>query len=114
MDESLARESHRNDDTTKRDNEGTQHKHHEAKTVDHRIFPCCRACGVDFQMTSVQTSANGEVTASSTIPRRIGIVYQQEVADVSGWQTGNVQSMERDGNKIEDKYVDKYVGSNGV
>jgi hypothetical protein len=56
-----------------------------------------------------------EVTASSTIPRRIlGSYTNKKSRTFLDGKRVTIQSMERAGNKIEDKYVDKYVGWNGV
>jgi hypothetical protein len=103
-----------NMNATKRNNEGnTAEAPRQAKTGGPQgFFPwLLRACGVDFQMTSVQTSANGEVTASSYNSKAHSGSYTNKKSRtfLDNGRRVTVQSMERDGNKIEDKYVDNML-----
>jgi curved DNA-binding protein CbpA len=115
MDEEFAKrfQSH-NTNATKRKNEGATAQARQAKTGGQQgFFPwLLRACGIDFQMTSVQTSANGEVTASSYNSKAHSGSYTNKKSrtflDNNGKRV-TIQSMERDGNKIEDKYVDNML-----
>jgi curved DNA-binding protein CbpA len=114
-----------NDATNRRDNEGAtrttttttttaQAPRQANKTGGQQgFFPwLLRACGVDFQMTSVQTSANGEeVTASSYNSKAHSGSYTNKKSRtfLNNGKRVTIQSMERDGNKIEDKYVDNML-----
>jgi curved DNA-binding protein CbpA len=95
---------------TKRDEEGAQVR--QAKTGGQGFFPwLLRACGIDFQMTSVQTSADGEVTASSYNSKATSGSYTNKKSRtfLENGKRVTIQSMERDGNKIEDKFVDNML-----
>jgi hypothetical protein len=116
MDEEFGKrfQSH-NTNAAKRDNEGATAPARQAKTGGQPgFFPwLLRACGIDFQMTSVQTSANGEVIASSYNSKAHSGSYTNKKSrtflDNNTGKRVTVQSMERDGNKIEDKYVDNML-----
>jgi hypothetical protein len=76
------------------------------------FFPwLLRARGVDFQMTSVQTSANGEATASAYNSKAHSGSYTNKKSRtfLDNGKRVTIQSMERDGNKIQDKYVDNML-----
>jgi curved DNA-binding protein CbpA len=77
------------------------------------FFPwLMRACGIDLQMTTVSTSANGEVTASSYNSKAHSSTYTNKNSRTFLQDDGKrvtIQSMERDGNKIEEKYVDNLL-----
>jgi curved DNA-binding protein CbpA len=118
MDEEFGKrfQSHNTNDATKRDNEGatTAQAPRQANKTDgpQGFFPwLLRACGVDFQMTSVQTSANGEVTASSYNSKAQSGSYTNKKSRtfLDNGKRVTIQSMERDGNKIQDKYVDNML-----
>jgi curved DNA-binding protein CbpA len=107
-------QSHQSTNATKRENGGaTAQAPRQAKTGGPQgFFPwLLRACGVDFQMTSVQTSANGEVTASSYNSKAQSGSYTNKKSRtfLDNSKRVTIQSMERDGNKIEDRYVDNML-----
>jgi curved DNA-binding protein CbpA len=85
----------------------------QARTGGQGFFPwLMRACGIDFQMTSVSTSANGEVTASSYNSKANSGSYTNKKSRTFLQNDGErvtMQSMERNGNKIEEKYVDNML-----
>jgi curved DNA-binding protein CbpA len=111
MDEEFAKRfQSRNTNATNRDHEGAPVR--KSKTGGQGFFPwLLHACGIDFQMTSVQTSASGEVTASSYNSKANSGSYTNKKSRtfLDNGKRVTIQSMERDGNKIEDKYVDNML-----
>jgi DnaJ-class molecular chaperone len=92
-----------------RDEEGA--KGRQAKTGGQGFFPwLLRMCGINFQMT-IQTSTNGKVTASSYNSKaNLGSYTNKKSSTfLENGKRVTIQSMERDGNKIEEKYVDNML-----
>lgn len=68
-----------------------------------------RQCGVEFQMTSYVSNGRGGVTATQYSSSPSNSTYHQKQSSVYRDSQGRqvrVQSMERNGNQIEEKYVD--------
>jgi curved DNA-binding protein CbpA len=109
MDEEFAKRF-QSQSATKRDEQGAKVRH--GKGGGQGFFPwLLHACGIDFQMTSVQTSANGEVTASSYNSKATSGSYTNKKSRtfLENGKSVTIQSMERNGNKIQDKYVDNML-----